>query len=169
MDSSNPTSRSNGLSLRDLLDERCIDPDLGASGKEEALQDLLELLGRSGKVRDEDAALQALLEREGQSSTGIGRGVAVPHAEIEGLARPVMALGISRSPIEYRSLDREPVHLVFLLLFPRGGSGLRMSLVGQVMRLMRNRGVREALRDSTTALEARAVLLDHLPQDGKTA
>lgn len=168
MDSSNRTS-SGARSLRDLLDERCIDPALEAADRTTALRNLLGLLVRSGKLHDEKAALAALLEREEQSSTAIGRGVAVPHAEVTGISVPVLALGISRGPIGFSSLDQEPVHLVFLLLFPQGGGGLRMRLVGQVMRLMRNPDARQALRSAATAGQAKERLLEFLagPRPGE--
>lgn len=162
MDSSNPTS-DNGRSLRDILDEHCIETDLEPGEKPTVLQRLLELLAHSGKIDDVDAALHALLEREKQSSTAIGRGVAVPHAEVGGISRPLLALGVSQSPLGFDALDREPVHMVFLLLFPRGGTGLRMRLVGQVMRLMRKSDVRDALRHASSAKEAKQRLLEFLP------
>jgi len=167
----NPTS-DGGRSLIDLVDQRCIDPDLSAADTRRVLRILLDLLARSGKLDDRDAALVALLEREAQSTTAIGRGVAVPHAEVAGVAAPALALGISRDPLQFDSLDRQPVHLVFLLLFPRGGSGLRMRIVGQVMHLMRKPDARDALRRAASAAEARDILVRFLsppPEDAGCA
>jgi len=89
---------------------------LEAFDKEEAIAELVELLVRSGKIADRDATVQALLDREAKGSTGIGGGIALPHAKSPEIDGVVMAVGVSPDGIEFDAVDDEPVHLVFLVV-----------------------------------------------------
>jgi len=89
---------------------------LEAFDKEEAIAELVELLVRNGKIADRDATVQALLDREDKGSTGIGGGIALPHAKTPDIHGVVMAVGVSPDGIEFDAVDDEPVHLVFLVI-----------------------------------------------------
>jgi PTS system nitrogen regulatory IIA component len=93
--------------------------DLRSRSKEAALLEIVETLRGAPDIRDADAVLQAVLEREKVLSTGIGLGVAVPHAKFAGLADFVLAYGRSREGIDFGSIDDRPVHHVILIVGPQ--------------------------------------------------
>lgn len=104
------------MRLRDLLDESVVAVDLASKDKKNCLIEMVELLAASGRIPDRKTALDALWRREAQGSTGIGRGMGVPHAKCEGISSLVVAVGVSPSGIEFDAVDGAPVHLVFMLL-----------------------------------------------------
>ena len=102
--------------LTELLNEEVIKVGLESEEKDEVFEELLSLLAQAGRVEDYDAALDVLMEREDQQSTGIGDGIAIPHGRMTGLAGVAAALGVSEEGIEFDAIDGKPVHVVFLLL-----------------------------------------------------
>ena len=113
------------MDLAECLAQGATCMDLAPQRRDEALRALLDELVASqalpaGLV---DQALDALLEREHLGSTAIGKGVAVPHARVDELERIAVAFGHSQTGVEFKALDSEPVHEVFLVLAPPGGGG----------------------------------------------
>jgi fructose-specific phosphotransferase system IIA component len=89
--------------------------DLKATTKDEALKEMLELISRSSNITDKKQFEDAIFKREKLMSTGIGYGIAVPHAKVDGVKDFTIALGRSASGIEYESIDDKPVHLIFMI------------------------------------------------------
>lgn len=111
--------------------------DLDCSGVEDTLRCMVRTLFESGVIEHEDTVFQALLEREAAQSTGIGGGVAIPHAVCPELESTVLELALSREGIDFRALDDEPVHSLFLLLSPPSQSSTHIKLLARIARLMR--------------------------------
>jgi mannitol/fructose-specific phosphotransferase system IIA component (Ntr-type) len=136
-----------------LATERMRVPLRGVS-KEEVLSELVEVLaGSLGMDAQREEMLQAVFEREEVLSTGIGDGVALPHAKYNGLDDLVMAAGCVREPVEYGALDGEPVRLVFLLLGPDSKAGAHVRALSRLSRLMRSVPLRERLAAAANAEE----------------
>ena len=97
-----------------------IEPDLAAKDSSEAIAELLERLSRAGAIATSarDSIFQALREREEVLSTGIGAGIALPHAKSSSLSEPVFAFGRSQAGVQFNSLDGLPVHFIFLYIVP---------------------------------------------------
>jgi mannitol/fructose-specific phosphotransferase system IIA component (Ntr-type) len=98
---------------------------LGAADKDGVLREVVAILAK-GDLAPElvPAAIQALLEREQLASTGVGRGVAIPHVKLEGLDSVVVSVGVHKEGVEWSAVDGEPVHLVFTVLRPvKAGAG----------------------------------------------
>jgi len=104
------------MNLTGLLDESAVRVPLEGLTTDEVIAELVELLVRAGRVKNRDAVLAALYEREAKGSTGIGGGVAIPHARHADIAGVVLAAGVSREGIEFFAADWEPVYVVFLLM-----------------------------------------------------
>lgn len=103
------------MAIADYLDRRQV-VFLDVSTRDEALQMLVDRLVETGKVHNKEAFLQAILERERIVSTGIGMGVAVPHAKMEGYDDFFIAIGIStKQGLEWNALDNAPVRLIFMI------------------------------------------------------
>ena len=133
------------MRLTDLLDEGSIISDLKAADKQGVLREFAEALARTGKVPDADELVRTLAAREALGSTGIGDGVAIPHAKLRGLGGIVMAFGRSRAGVGFDSLDGEPAKLFFLLVAPEDAPGEHLKALARISRLMKNGSLREAL------------------------
>lgn len=128
--------------------------DLQAEGVEGTLQSLVHQLAESGLIEDEQSVFGALLKRETSQSTGIGAGVAIPHACYPGLDTTVMALALSRKGVDFRALDERPVHTFFLLLSPPAHSGTHIKLLARIARLIKHSGFMDQLLTASSSDEA---------------
>ena len=108
------------MNLCELVTKEAIIPALGSKTRDEAIGEIIDVLIGSGAIREDmrGSVIEALLERERKGSTGFGKGVAVPHVKIDGMDHMAAAIGLSEDGIEFNSLDKKPVHSVFLLLSP---------------------------------------------------
>lgn len=103
------------MAISGLLDERIV-AFLDVEDRNAAIRELIDLLDRAGKLHDAAAFQKAILEREKIVSTGIGMGVAIPHAKLDGYKDFFIAIGIAgKKGIEWNALDQEPVHLIFMI------------------------------------------------------
>jgi mannitol/fructose-specific phosphotransferase system IIA component (Ntr-type) len=125
--------------------------DLQTEGVENTLRDLVHNLAERGLIQDEQHALDALLEREAAQSTGIGCGVAIPHAVYPELSSTVIELALSRSGIDFLALDEKPVHTIFLLISPPNRSSTHIKLLARIARLMRLPDIRDELLKAGSA------------------
>ena len=108
------------MNLLDIVVKKAINTDLSASTREEALQELLDMLVEAETVASEhqDEFYKAIIKREKRGSTGFGHGVAVPHIKHEAIQKMAVAIGVSKEGLEFNALDGHPVHTIFLLLSP---------------------------------------------------
>jgi len=134
------------LRLSELLTSARVRVPLESVDKDGILAELVELAVSSQRLEAERAEIyRAVCERESVLSTGIGEGVAIPHAKCDGLEGLVMAAGVSRVPVEFGALDGRPVQLFFLILGPEAAAGAQVRLLSRVGRLMRDPSLRERL------------------------
>lgn len=137
------------MALSDLLSQKAVVLNLHARCKRDALAMLAE---RAGAVTGADAASirEALMDREKLGSTGVGRGVAIPHGKVEGLSAITGLLAKLDAPIDFEAVDDQPVDLIFVLLAPMDASAAHLKALAKVSRLLRDDRVREALRGAET-------------------
>jgi len=133
------------MALLDILDENCVRVALEGEDKEEAIEELVDVLVRAGHLAEREKALAALVEREALGTTGIGGGVAIPHGKSDAIDSLVAAVGTSRGGIEWDAADGEPVYLVFLVLAAAGNPGPHVQLLADVARLLKTPGLRQQL------------------------
>jgi len=139
--------------ITDFLKEDCILVNLRSKEKKEALSELLGLLKKNGYIKDSEEILETVLDREKLGSTGIGQGIAVPHAKTDQIENLVGAVGISDTGISFNSLDGEPVNIMFLIIAPTKSIGLHLKALAKIARLLKNRTFRNALRSAKTPAE----------------
>lgn len=113
------------MTLSDMLTADCVRLDDPPATKEETIRALVDCLARAGRVRSAAPVVRALLEREAVMTTGIGGGIAMPHAQSTAAGGLVVAFARPREPIDFASLDGEPVSLIFLAV----GAGDRQGLM----------------------------------------
>lgn len=139
------------MKLSDYLRQDLIDPDLRPADKVDLLRQMTALLVRAGVVRGEEDPLDRLLEREKVVSTGIGNGVAIPHAKAAHVQEMVIAVGRVAGGIDFEALDGKPVYVVFLLLGPQEAAALHVRLLARIARLVKTEGFLERLRKADSA------------------
>jgi len=127
------------------LDPAAIDFGLKAQNREEVIRELAAILHRAGKIENPAALVEALLERESLGSTGIGHGVAIPHARSKEIGQTVIAIGRAETPVEFDAIDGKPTRLFFLLVAPQGGDNEHLFTLAKIARLIKDAKVREKL------------------------
>lgn len=135
------------MEIGDLLDTDSVVAKLPATSKKQALQ---ELAKRAAQITGlhERAIFDVLLERERLGTTGVGNGIAIPHGKLPDLSRLYGLFARLEKPIDFDSVDEQPVDLIFLLLAPEGAGADHLKALARVSRLLRDRAVCEKLRGS---------------------
>jgi len=141
--------------LLDYLDPDCVRVDPSHLDKESTLRFLVDLVVERGVVGDADRLMEALRRREEVVSTGVGNGVAIPHADLPEIEAPRLALGIFPNGVDFDALDEEPVYSVFLLLGTPRTPGLHMKILARIARLSKDAEFSDGLR---RAADVRAAL-----------
>jgi PTS system nitrogen regulatory IIA component len=135
------------MDLADLITPEAIYPSLKAKTKKQALQELAQ---RAAAVTGVDAReiFDTLLQRERLGSTGIGRGIAIPHGRVVALRKIMSMFARLDEPIEFEALDNEPVDLIFLLLAPEHAGADHLKALARISRLLREPATIDKLRAS---------------------
>ena len=133
------------MDLTKFISSNCIVPSLLAANKPEALKELTHILFKQKKMDGVNTALDQIMARETTESTGIGHGIAVPHARISGLKTLVCAVGRVNGGVEFMAVDKEPVHLIFLICYPPMQQTTYLNFIATVAKLLRNKDNMEAI------------------------
>lgn len=146
------------MKLLEILDERVIKVPLESEDKEEAIEELVDVLVRAGKITDRNAALNAIHQRETKQTTAIGNGVAVPHGKDKSVSGLTCAVGISPKGIEFDSIDGKPVHAAFLLLAQANNPGPHLAALAEIARILEFPTVRNTLFAARTSAEVLQII-----------
>ncbi|HEX7118902.1 MAG TPA: PTS sugar transporter subunit IIA [Longimicrobiales bacterium] len=149
------------MRLREYLRPELVLLDLKAKGVQDAIQAMVGRIRMQDVVADAAELERALLDRESVHTTAMGSGVAVPHATVHGLGRPVVAVAISRDGVAFGPVGLDPVHVFFVLLSPPDQTGLHIKLLARIARLVRHPGFVARLRHATNA-ESVLEALEHV-------
>lgn len=137
------------MKLEDYLSPDLVVTDVRPGQIREVLRQLVEPLVEKGLLRDPEGLVEALLDRETLQSTGIGHGVAVPHAISDEIAAPRLVLARCPEGADFRALDDQPVHLFFMLLSPPDESRNHIKLLARIARMVRHSELIDELLDPT--------------------
>ena len=146
------------MNTGDLLDRTAISLRVSGANKKKVLAVIAEIAARNFHL-DAGDVLDALSEREAAGSTGVGYGVAVPHARLEGLQRMRGVFVRLENPVEFESVDDQPVDLLFALFAPKSAGAEHLRALARVSRIMRQSDLREQLRKARTADAVHALLV----------
>ncbi len=141
------------MKLTELVDQRCIAADLAARDRAAAIRELVQLFGTAGFVAEDDVekVTKSILSRErSRGTTGFGKGVALPHAKIDGLPRVMAAVGRSAHGIDYDSHDGQPVFGIILVLSPTDQTETHLKAMELVYKQLQGEKFRKFLRQSDT-------------------
>jgi mannitol/fructose-specific phosphotransferase system IIA component (Ntr-type) len=135
------------MTLANLLSESQIIPEMTAKERWQAIQELVDCLVASGKVdrADEEAILESIRQREETMSTGIGFGIAIPHASSSKVGEVVAAFGRSTSGISFDALDGEPVFFIVLFVVPKDQFQTHLRTLAAIAKFLNDKTVREEL------------------------
>ncbi|MEL6830349.1 MAG: PTS IIA-like nitrogen regulatory protein PtsN [Pseudomonadota bacterium] len=143
--------------LSQLLEQGQILGVSAASSRKQVLSQMAESL--SGRLSiDARDIFDAVIERENLGSTGVGEGVAIPHARVETLDAPIGAFVRLTEGVEFDAIDGQPCDLIFMLLAPHSSGADHLRALAQVSRAFRDKALRDALRSAETSDEIRALL-----------
>ena len=148
------------MKITDILKKEYIIEDLVSSDKESTLDELSSFLKDKGMIPNKETLQSALMEREALGSTGIGENVAIPHAKISAIDQIVTVFGRSIKGIEFDSLDKKPVHFIYLVLAPMNSSGQHLKVLARISRLLKNKSLRESIIRATEANQIYAIIAD---------
>ena len=125
--------------------------DLQAKSSVAAIRELAGLLTDDDAIQNHKQFVSDVIRREQSATTGIGHGVAVPHAHEDFIQRQILALGISREGVDFGSVDGNPVHIIALLATPKKHHKKHMELLAGLSRLLQHENVRESLIEAVDA------------------
>ncbi len=146
------------MKLTEFLSQSCVKVPMQAREKTAAITELVDLLSEHGPVTNRQALLEAVLQRESSRSTGIGNGLAIPHGKTPACDRLCMAIGKPSEPLDFESLDGQPVRVVALLAGPADQAGPHIQALARICRLMTLEEFRTALDRATSADELYQVI-----------
>jgi len=147
------------MTLGNLLSAQAILPEMQATERYAAIAELVNVLVSNGKIAGEnrDTVLTALRDREETMSTGIGFGIAIPHASSEHVTEVVAAFGRSSTGIEFEALDNAPVKFVVLFVVPKDQFQTHLRTLAAIAKFLNDRSIRERLAAATTGEEILAI------------
>ena len=141
------------MKITDVLTEQVIRTNLPGSSKDEIINAMIDLAASQDKVVDKEKLRAAIFEREKIMSTGVGSGFAIPHGKTDAVNDIVAAFAVTAQPIDYQSLDEQPVRIVFLLVGRDNMVGPHIKLLSRISRLMNKEEFRAKLVEAKTPLE----------------
>ena len=140
-----------------ILSEENVLVRLKATRRFDAIRELSAVLEDDDAIGDHKQFLSDLIRREKESSTGIGKGIALPHAHVDSIRRQILAVGISENGIHFSSVDGEPVRIVALLATPTRHQKQHMGLLAALSRLLQDEAVRQRLIEAADAAQVLGV------------
>ena len=124
------------MRITDLLDKQSISLNGAPKDKKEALDQVVDLMAKSGKINDVEAYRQRVYAREEESTTGIGEGIAIPHGKCDAVTNPGLAAMVVKDGVDFDSLDGEPVHLIFLIAAPNTEDNIHLDVLSKLSVLL---------------------------------
>lgn len=141
------------MRITELLDRRSISLTGAPKNKQEALDQMVALMVKSGKINDEEAYRKQVYEREEESTTGIGEGLAIPHGKCDAVNKPGLAAMVVKDGVDFDSLDDEPVSLIFLIAAPNTKDNVHLDVLSKLSMLMMDEDFSASLRNAESVDE----------------
>lgn len=148
------------MNLKSVLSRDTVCLHLKGTTKEEIINELLDVLVQSGKIKDREAALAAVMDRERKMSTGMKHGIAIPHGKSPTVHELVACIGISDNPVDFDSLDHEPCRIFIMTLSPIDKTGPHLQFLAEVSLLFKSSEKRAEILAAKTPEEVLRVLVE---------
>ena len=147
------------MKISEILDKDSIIDDLKSADKQGVIQELSQAVAKNNSAPAKEIA-RVLMEREDLGSTGIGGGIAIPHGKLNTVDTVSVGFGLSRTGVEYDSLDGKPVHIFFLLLTPENSTGSHLKVLAQISKLLKRDDFKERLKTAGSAEDIFEIIRD---------
>lgn len=146
------------MKITELLTSSTVILNLQAKTKAAAIDELVNKLNEAGKLTDKAKFKEAILAREAQSTTGIGEGIAIPHAKTSAVKVPAIAFGRSKEGVDYEALDGQPSHLFFMIAAPEGANNAHLETLSRLSSMLMNPAFRSKIENASTVNEVLAAI-----------
>ena len=146
------------MRITELLTQETIAMDLSSTDKNGVIDELVNQLDKANKLNEVSVFKEAIYNREAQSTTGIGEGIAIPHAKVAAVDTPAIAFGKSKAGVDYQSLDMQPAHLFFMIAAPEGGAQTHLDALAKLSGILMDDKVREDLLNATSPQEVLQII-----------
>lgn len=146
------------MKLSKFCDEKLVTFDLKATKKDDVIEELVEIASTSPLVKDRDELLRDIIHRENMVTTGIGYGVAFPHAKTKATKGIVIAFGRSQQGIDFDAMDKKPVHVFFLIAAPEDAIGAHLNVMARLSYIMKSEENRQRLMNVNSPGELLTIL-----------
>lgn len=154
------------MRITELLTKETINLSLTSSKKADAIEELVTVLDTAGKLNNRSEFKQAIFKREEQSTTGIGEGIAIPHAKTSAVKHAAIAFGRSKAGVNYESLDGQPSHLFFMIAAPEGANNTHLEALSRLSTILLKEEVRNQLLEAASENEVLKII-DSYDQEEK--
>ena len=141
------------MRITDLLDVKSIALNGAPKSKNEALDQIVELMAKSGKINDVEAYRKQVYAREEESTTGIGEGIAIPHGKCDAVNKPGLAAMVVKNGVDFDSLDGEPVTLMFLIAAPNTEDNVHLDVLSKLSMMLMDEEFTASLRNAKSEKE----------------
>ncbi|MDZ4711522.1 MAG: PTS sugar transporter subunit IIA [bacterium] len=148
------------MKISDILNENIISVGMECVDKDDAINKIIDLANNSGLMLNIDKVRDCVFEREKLVSTGVGKGFAIPHGKTDEIKDIVAAFAVLKQPIDFDSIDLEPVKFIFLIVGKESLLNAHIKLLSRISRLMNKDDFREKLEDSKTSAEVLKLFRD---------
>jgi PTS system nitrogen regulatory IIA component len=148
------------VKLSDILRESCVVADIKGKTKKEILLELVGPLKDTNLIDNVDAVVKIIMERERLGSTGIGDGVAIPHGKMKNIDSIICAVGRSQEGVDFDAVDRQPVHIFFLVLAPEDSASLHLKVLSRISKILRDPSFRKTILKLANAHEIYANVIE---------
>ena len=142
------------MRLTDVLNEDLVNISLTGTNRDECIKELIDRLATARTLKSTDSIFDAVLEREKIMTTGVGNGIAIPHCKHTDSPEFAVCLGIQPKGVDFQSIDKKNVNIIFLLVGPENNPGLHIKLLSRISRLMSNEELRQQLLECKSDKEA---------------
>lgn len=151
------------MKISDILSNDVIAVNMDVADKDESIKKIINLAANSNKILDLEKVSQTIFEREKLVSTGVGKGFAIPHSKTDAISDIVAAFAITKEPIDFDSIDGEPVRFIFLLIGKENLLNTHIKLLSRISRLMN----KDEFRDKLLEAKSNEEVLDIFKEEEK--
>ena len=138
------------VKISSIMNEELVNLSLESETKERVIEEMANAILKKREILDRKKFLQAIMDRENLESTGIGRGIAIPHARTDAIDEMVVVFGRSRVGVDFSSLDGKPAQLFFLIVAPEKEKSAYINVLARLSRLLRKEDFRRNLEQAPT-------------------
>ena len=151
------------MKMLEFMDKDAITIDIVSTKKEDVIKELVDLFSKAHPIKDKKSLIETLMNREQLGSTGIGQGIGIPHAKSSAVKKLVAALGISRTGVDFDSLDGEPTYIFLLLVAPEDAAGPHLKALAKISRMLQDKFI----RDSLISAKNKDIIFDIIRQEDR--